>query len=148
MVAVVGEISAMFDVLGAPKDDARIVRSLESSSGFREQDPFVDPARGEETLVTMHNRAEGYEYRFVDGLLNKVVIHAQHEANWAPYPRPTDLIAGLDISAAGAADVEQVLGQPWKSDKAFLKYKIGDRYLHISFLNEKISRIVVMAKPR
>lgn len=148
MTAVGGGITAMLDVLGAPKDDERIVRALSAGPGFREQQPFVDPARGDALRVTIHDRADGFEYRFVDGLLDRVVVHAQAEAHWGPYPHPTELIDGLDIASADAERVRQVLGEPWQTGTGFLRYRIGTRVLHVSFLSERISRIVVMAEER
>lgn len=42
----------------------------------------------------------------------------------------------------------RVLGEAWKSDPEFTKHKLGKRYLHTSYLNGRISRMVVMAKVR
>lgn len=124
-----------------------MLQLLQTRADFREGEAFTEPGKAE-TWVSIDSVPGGVSLRFLNGVLDRVVIHAQDEAWWEAYANPTDLIAGLDLSTATREDVLGVLGVPWKSAPKYVKHRIGTQYLHISFLNEKISRIVVMAKPR
>lgn len=117
---ITGVITTHLRALGAGTRDRSVFAILTRNPQFIEDEPVT--AEDGRAWTDMRNTVDGVLLRFRDGELDSVRVTARRTApqtatvdlenDFHPYPAPSDLIRGLDISRATRADVTALLGAP------------------------------------
>lgn len=110
MTEISGEITSHLAALGAGTRDRLVFAILSRNPHFIEDEP-VTGTHGE-TLVDIANIMEGLLLRFRDGALHSVRTTVRRDGDYYPFPRPADLIDGVDLSRATRGDLDALLGAP------------------------------------
>ncbi|CAM3532285.1 hypothetical protein OCAE111667_14270 [Occultella aeris] len=141
-----GDLDVIRAGIGKPLEDERVAAVLALASLPLEIEVTRETKR--ERLETHASPDEGFEARFKNGRLERVVLFPRGRRG-APYPRSRDLIHGFDFSAATPWDVVEALGEPGYSKwgaRGTLEYVIGRDTLHLGFLRDLVDAIVVLRK--
>ncbi len=105
-----GEITSHLAALGAGTRDRVVFAILTRNPHFIEDEAVTD-ADGV-VRVDITNVVEGLLLRFRDGALERVRTTIRREGDYFPFPRPAELITGLDLVTATREDLGRVLGDP------------------------------------
>lgn len=136
-----GEITSHLAALGAGTRDRRVFAILTRDPHFIEDEPVTGP--GGEVRIDITNTMDGVLLRFRGGELDSVRTTARRDDDYYPYPRPTDLITGLDLSTATREDVDAVLGDPLLEGPEDVRYQVGGGVLTVGFEADQLVSITV-----
>ncbi|WP_154795286.1 hypothetical protein [Occultella kanbiaonis] len=145
-VTPTGDLDVIRASIGKPIEDERVTAVLALAELPLEVEVTRETKR--ERLETHASPDEGFEARFRNGRLERVVLYPRGRRG-APYPRSRELIDGLDFSAATPWAVVEALGEPefskWGARGTF-EYVIGQDTLNLGFLHDLVDAIVVLRK--
>jgi hypothetical protein len=141
-MTIQGELGRYAELIGARKDDPRVLELLQASPHFREQEPFVDPSSGAEWIV-IESVADGVRLQFRDGALAKASAEVAGSAQLDAVAHPDELIAGLDLRTATADDVVARFGAPTKRGRTALQYALDGATLTVAFLDDRVRSVTV-----
>ncbi|WP_154402147.1 hypothetical protein [Ornithinimicrobium cavernae] len=141
MVELSGEITSHVAALGAGTRDRRVFAILTRDPHFIEDAPVT----GDDGVVRIDiaNIMEGVLLRFRDGALDTVTVFAQREGDYYPYPRPAELITGLDIAAAAREDVTGLLGEPAEASSDHAAYAVDGGRVTVAFVGDRPASVTV-----
>lgn len=122
-----GEITSHLAALGAGTRDRLVFAILTRDPHFIEDEPVT--GWDGEVRVDITNTMEGVLLRFRDGALDSIRTTARRSGDYYPYPRPTALITGLDLSAATRQDVQAALGDPAPEQDDEVRYPVDGAVL-------------------
>lgn len=117
-----GEITGHLAALGAGTRDRLVFAILTRDPHFIEDEPVT--GEDGEVRVDISNTMEGVLLRFQDGALDSVRTTARRSGDYYPYPRPTALITGLDLSTATRQDVQAALADPAPEQDGEARYPV------------------------
>ncbi|MCH1881562.1 hypothetical protein [Agrococcus sp. ARC_14] len=137
-----GEIASYAELIGAAKDDARVLAKMQASPHFREQAPFLDPDSGA-TWIVVESASDGVRMQFRDGALAKASFEVAGSAHLDAHGEAEHLISGLDLSTASKEAVVEQLGAPAKRGRTSLQYVIDGVTLTVAFLNDRVRAVTV-----
>ncbi len=139
---ITGELGRYAELLGAAKDDPRVLELLQASPHFREAAPFVDPASGHEWIV-IESAADGIRLQFRGGALAKASVEVAGSAQLDAATGTDSLIDGLDLRTATADAVVARLGEPSKRGRTALQYATAGATVTIAFLHGSVRSVTV-----
>lgn len=129
---ITGEILIALAALGAPEGDPRVKHALELTSGPVKTETFQDPDKG--PITTLLDGPGGFDLRFNGGSVSQVSFHFTANRYHATYPRPQDLIVGLDLPTASREAVDEALGTPYRTLASLVsRYELGNGFIHIGW---------------
>lgn len=139
---ITGRVGRYAELLGAAKDDARVLELLQASPHYREAAPFVDPATGHEWIV-IESVVDGVRLQFRDGALAKASVEVAGNAHLDAATDIDGLIDGLDLRTATPDDVVARLGAPTKRGRTALQYATAAATITIAFLHGSVRAVTV-----
>lgn len=131
-----GVISTHLTALGASTRDRTVFAILTANPQFVEDLP-VTRDNGEVT-IDIANTVDGILLRFRDGELDSVRVMLRREGPFFPYPRPAELIDGLDLAAATPAQVRDRLGDPVAESDDALRFAVDGGVLTVDVAGDQV----------
>ena len=140
-----GEITGHLAALGAGTRDRLVFAILTRDPHFIEDEPVT--GEDGEVRVDISNTMEGVLLRFQDGALDSVRTTARRSGDYYPYPRPTALITGLDLSTATRQDVQAALAdpapEPDSEQDGEVRYPVDGGVLTATFEDDQLMAVTV-----
>lgn len=124
-----GDANVFIDCIGRRHPDNRILEA----AAIVATDFSITETNYDEQITYWQFFQRGVCFAFDDTeQLNTVFIYAQNSQQYQTYPFFKDLIEGLDDSSS-RQDIVKLLGFPCAYNKQYIKYYLGNKYIHFEF---------------